>query len=198
MSSNPNEDVLTTHTYDGIQEYDNPMPGWWSFIFITNIVWAVVYVVGMSMDFLPDYQDDLRAEMVIQQRIEEANRAALPPVTPEMLAEAAADGGVVALGAEVYAMNCATCHGSRGEGLIGPNLTDDAWLRGDDTMASLHEAIAGGTPNGMPAWGPILLQEELVAVTAFTKSLQGTNPPNPKAPEGEPPSSPDESNPEDG
>lgn len=185
-SPTTDEDLLTTHSYDGIQEYDNPMPGWWMFIFIANIVWAAVYVVGISLDFFPEYEDDLRAEMKIQAEIEDRMRQELPPVTPEMLAEAVDKEDVVMKGSEVYAMNCAQCHGKRGEGLIGPNLTDDAWLNGDGTLVSMHGVIVSGTDKGMPGWGPILLQEDLVAVTVFAKTLQGTNPPNAKAAEGKP------------
>lgn len=184
MSSSPNEDLLTTHNYDGIQEYDNPMPGWWIFIFVTNIVWAGVYIVGINLDFLPEYEDDLRADMMIQQQLEDRARQALPPVTPETLAEAAANPEAVLKGAEVFAMNCAACHGAQGQGLIGPNLADNAWLYGDGGLMPLHDVIEQGTPRGMPGWGTILLQADLVGVVAYVKSLQGTNPPNPKPPEG--------------
>jgi cytochrome c oxidase cbb3-type subunit 3 len=189
MSSKPSgEDVLTTHNYDGIQEYDNPMPGWWSFIFLTNIVMAVVYVVGINLNFFPDYQEDLRAEMAIQQELEDRAKKDLPPVTPEMLAEAAGKPDTIQTGAEVYAMNCAVCHGAHGQGLIGPNLTDDAWLNGDGQLVAIHKVVETGTTKGMPGWGPILLQTDIVAVVAFVKSLQGTNPPDPKAAEGVVPS----------
>lgn len=186
MSSNRiDEDNLKTHNYDGIQEYDNPMPGWWTFIFVTNIIWAGVYVVGINLSIFPDYQTDLRAEMEIQEELEQRALDNLPPLTPEMLAEAAGDDTVITAGADVYAMHCSTCHGNQGQGLIGPNLTDTAWINGDGGLDSLHTVVVKGTNKGMPGWGPILGQQSLVSVIAFVKSLQGTTPPNPKAPEGE-------------
>lgn len=186
-SKSTSEDVLTTHNYDGIQEYDNPMPGWWSFIFITNIVWAAVYMVGINLDFFPDAHDDLRADMAVQRAIEDRHRQALPPVTPEMLAEAVGSDDAVTQGAEVFAMNCAACHGNQGQGVIGPNLTDDSWINGDGGLLAIHSVVTKGTSKGMPGWGPILPQGDLIAVIAFTKSLHGTKPPNPKAAEGEVP-----------
>ena len=153
--SKTNEPPLTTHTYDGIQEYDNPMPGWWSFLFIACVVWGVVYWIAITVDLLPTYETEFAAEMEIQRKLEEAAKANLPPITPQMLAEAQGDEAVAAHGAEVFAMHCATCHGKLGEGQIGPNLTDTAWIVGDDSLASIHKTVQRGTPNGMPQWGSI-------------------------------------------
>ena len=178
------DDLLTSHNYDGIQEYDNPMPGWWTFIFITNVVWAVVYFVGINMDFLPEYEDDLRVEMAIQNELEQRAVKELPPVNADMLAEALANSDTVLNGASVFATNCAACHGAQGQGTIGPNLTDNAWLTGDGELENLHTVVASGTANGMPGWAAILSQDDLVAVVAFVKSIRGTSPPNPKAAEG--------------
>ena len=47
------------HSYDGIEEYDNPLPGWWKGIFYASVVWAGVYVVGINRDYIPDRLDDL-------------------------------------------------------------------------------------------------------------------------------------------
>lgn len=178
------EDLLTSHNYDGIQEYDNPMPGWWTFIFLTNIAWAAVYFVGINIGMIPTYQDDLKVDMAEQRALEAKAVQDRPPLTPEMLAEAAGKEEVVLAGASVYAMNCAACHGKAGEGLIGPNLTDNAWLYGAGDVAGIHDVVAKGTSKGMPGWSAILSQDELVGVIAYVKSLAGSNPPNPKAPEG--------------
>ena len=182
--SDSRDDVLLTHNYDGIEEYDNPMPGWWSFIFVTNIIWAGVYVTGISLGLLPTYEVDLRADMAIQKQLEDQARQDLPPITPEVLAAGVEDSNALARGATVYKMNCAVCHGNAGEGLIGPNLTDDAWLNGDGTVASIHEVIANGTSKGMPPWGKVLGRDDQIAVTGFVTKMQGMNPPNAKPAEG--------------
>lgn len=188
MAEKPKQEVqqvaILAHTYDDIQEYDNPMPGWWSFMFVASIVWSVVYFVGISLGLLPDYETDLRAEMAIQASLEAKAAAAAPPLSTEDLLASATDPDKIARGETVYKMNCAVCHGNAGEGLIGPNLTDNAWIVGDGSVASIHQVVVDGTDRGMPPWGRVLVRDDLVAVTGFVTSLQGTNPPNPKPPEG--------------
>ena len=88
-------------------------------------------------------------------------------------------------GAGLYAAVCAACHGDQGQGLIGPNLTDAYWIHGgapEDVYRVIHEGVPA---NGMPAWEGMLSQEEQAQAMAFVLSLQGTNPPNPKEPQGE-------------
>lgn len=178
------DDVLTSHSYDGIQEFDNPMPAWWTWIFVGSCIWAGVYVVGINLNFIPDYQDDLQAQMEEQREIEAIMAAEVPPLTPEMLARAIDKEGVAEAGESVFTMNCAACHGTRGEGQIGPNLTDNAWLHGND-LADIHRVIEEGVPSkGMPAWGPILQREDMIAVIAYVETLRGTDIEG-KAPEGE-------------
>lgn len=179
------DDVLTTHNYDGIQEYDNPMPSWWMWIFIACCVWAAVYFVGINIDMIPDTHDKLAMEMAAAAEQQTAIAAVVPPVTSEMLEKAAASDDVIKQGEQVFTMNCAACHGNKGQGLIGPNLTDDAWLYGG-ALTDIHHQVENGKPdNGMPAWGDILVQDDQLAVVAYVNSLRGTNPPDPKPPQGE-------------
>ena len=68
--------------------------------------------------------------------------------------------------------------------MIGPNLADDSFLHGG-SIDSVYLVVAGGVlAKGMPAWGTMLKPDELSHVVAYVKSLQGTSPANPKAPEG--------------
>lgn len=178
------ESVLTTHEYDGIQEYDNPMPGWWTWIFIATIVWSGVYYVGLGLNIIPDYDAQLSAELELQRELKGAAVAETPPVTPEMLAEAVGDAERVTRGKQVYDMNCAACHGQNGEGLIGPNLADNAWIHGNE-LVEINRVVEEGVPaKGMPAWGEILNQDDMLSVLAYVDQLRGTDPPNAKAPEG--------------
>jgi cytochrome c oxidase cbb3-type subunit 3 len=87
-------------------------------------------------------------------------------------------------GGEVFAKNCGSCHGSKGEGSIGPNLTDKFWIHGAKLSEIYTTVEKGVLDKGMPPWGPVLKPEELKQVVAFVKSLKGSNPPNPKAPQG--------------
>lgn len=102
----------------------------------------------------------------------------------EALLALASDPTALANGKSLYDMNCAVCHRADGGGLIGPNLTDDAWLHGSAPTA-IHATIANGVlEKGMPPWDRLLKPEQVNAVTAYVISLRGTNPPAPKAPEG--------------
>ena len=77
------------------------------------------------------------------------------------------------------------CHAQQGQGLVGPNLTDDYWIHGG-LISDLRTVILNGVPEkGMLSWRGILKDEEINAVTAYVWTLHGTNPPNPKKPEGE-------------
>ena len=87
--------------------------------------------------------------------------------------------------ATLYQANCMPCHGAAGEGGIGPNLTDAYWIHGS-THLSMFEIVTDGVlEKGMTPWGSILSVEERAQIVAFVASLQGTNPPNAKAPQGE-------------
>lgn len=179
---------LIDHEYDGIQEYDNPLPRWWVYTFWATIVFSVLYAlnvpgIGTGKGRIADYE----ASVV-------AYAAAHPPeqntVSEEMLAALVADPAKVAEGKTTFATYCVSCHRADGGGLIGPNLTDDAWIHGG-SPTQVHRTIAVGVlEKGMPPWERILKPEQLNHVTAYVLSLKGTNPPNPKAPEGTPAAAP--------
>lgn len=88
-------------------------------------------------------------------------------------------------GKTVFMQNCAVCHGQRGEGLIGPNMTDKYWVHGG-TKDEINKIINVGVPiKGMVPWKGIITNQQIDSVVDYILSLQGTNPPNQKAPEGE-------------
>jgi len=180
------KDELLDHNYDGIMEYDNPMPGWWVAIFVITVIWAVIYLVGIELNVLPRYGDDLKAGQKELAMMREAHEASQPKLVIDeaMLAEASKDADNRTKGAAVYAANCASCHGDKAQGVIGPNLTDDHWLYGRDYMA-IHKVIVDGTANGMPPWGSILAPQEVVEVVAYIDSVHGTNPAGAKEPQGD-------------
>lgn len=186
MAADGYKDELLDHNYDGIQEYDNPMPGWWSAIFVLTIIWAGIYLVGIELGVFPRYGDDLKASQDELFAMREAHKKSKPPVVVDakMLLAAAGDNEQVMQGAAVYGSNCASCHGDKGQGGIGPNLTDDNWIYGPEHM-SMHKTIVNGTSNGMPPWGSVLPPEEIVAVVAFIDSVHGTDPANAKEPQGD-------------
>ncbi|CAN5424011.1 cbb3-type cytochrome c oxidase N-terminal domain-containing protein [soil metagenome] len=177
------EPTLLGHSYDGIQEYDNPLPGWWSMGFWATIVFAFAYV-GLSPLLIktPDqaYRGALAEYAGKKERREIADAK---NVSEQVLERDAHDPKAVAKGAAVFAKRCVACHTEDGHGLIGPNLTDLFQIHGSTRM-DLFTTIRGGvlgTP--MLAWGEQLPPSDVVAVAAFVSTLRGTNIPG-KAPQG--------------
>jgi cytochrome c oxidase cbb3-type subunit 3 len=177
------DDRLLDHSYDGIQEYDNPLPRWWVWIFWATIIWAPIYYFlpvpfgegpGMVALYEADVAKAASARPVVTG----------PSVTDDQLTQLAGSPAALADGKAVYDLNCAACHRADGGGLIGPNLADDAWIHGGSPMQVYNTIAVGVLAKGMPPWERILKPEQLNNVTAYVLSLQGTNPPNPKAPEG--------------
>ncbi|MBL0892168.1 MAG: c-type cytochrome [Gemmatimonadaceae bacterium] len=177
-------DKLLDHTYDGIQEYDNPMPRWWLTTFAITIVFSVLYVInigpiGAGDGWIADYEKSMREYAA-------ANPApAGGGATPEQLNALLADASALSKGKETYTSYCASCHGPDGGGIIGPNLADAYWLHGGD-IGSIYKTVAQGVlAKGMPPWEKSLKPDQLQAVVAYVASLKGTTPSNPKAPQGE-------------
>jgi cytochrome c oxidase cbb3-type subunit 3 len=179
------DDRLMHHEYDGIKEYDNPLPFWWKGIFVISIAHAAAYFAWYHLGGPGETEGERYAAEV---RELEAKRAAAPKaamvVDEASLASMAEDSGLVERGHAVFAKNCASCHSDKGQGLVGPNLTDAFQIHGT-TRLDLYTTIQNGVPEkGMLSWGPVLPPEELAAVTAFVTTLRGTDVPGGKAAEG--------------
>lgn len=168
---------LLDHEYDGIREYDNPMPGWWTSIYIGSIIFAGFYVVYFHLaDWgstdAQSYQVQLagyESKKEIRARAEAAN------VSEASLTAAVRDPKVVDKGAAVFKSRCVSCHADDGRGLIGPNLSDLRQLHGTTRM-DLYKTISNGVPGtAMLAWGEQLPQVDIIAVAAFATSLRGKN-----------------------
>ena len=177
--ANDNERLLE-HSYDGIQEYDNPLPRWWVYLFYATIVFSVLYWfnigVGAGKGRIAQYEAEVAAA-----------KAAHPPRQESGPAELAALAGnpqVVTAGRAVFTTNCASCHRADGGGLIGPNLTDDSWLHGS-TLPEIHRTVSEGVlAKGMPNWGKLLKADDVDAVVAYVSTLRNTQVPGGKAAEG--------------
>lgn len=89
-------------------------------------------------------------------------------------------------GQAVFQMRCAVCHGEKGEGKLGANLADEYWLHGNGGSLSILHILRDGIINrGMPAWKEVIEPEDLLKTAFYVRSLQGTQPPNAKAPQGQ-------------
>ena len=180
--------IIQGHQYDGIQEYDNPMPGWWVWIFIGSFAFAIFYVLGIQvLGYINTYEADLEASLAELEEIR-ASHAALQPafsVDDATLENYVMDATKIEAGATHFAAQCAACHGAEGQGLIGPNLTDAFWIKGG-TNTDIFEVITSGSlEKGMPPWEAMFTAEQRAELVAYIRSLEGTTPPNPKAAEGE-------------
>ena len=177
------EGRILDHEYDGIQEYDNPMPRWWVNMFWATIVFSIIYAinvgpVGSGDGWIADYENDMMA-------FRDQHPEGAPSADAGQLAALATDQSALASGQTVYGQMCAACHGPDGGGTIGPNLADDYWIHGASLPEILHTVSVGVPAKGMPAWDKMLKPEDVNAVVVYVASLRGTSPANPKAPEGE-------------
>jgi len=188
MNQKPSEEHLLDHNYDGIQEYDNPMPKWWLYIFYASILFSGIYLlnvipgVGVGKGRLASYESEMAAARA--KFAAAAPPPAAAPVTDEALLALAADPAQLALGKKVFVSTCASCHREDGGGIIGPNLTDEYWLHGGQPTQILATVMNGVLDKGMPAWGEVLPPEDLKRAVAYITTLHDTHPANPKPPQG--------------
>lgn len=179
------KDPLTDHDFDGIQEYDNPLPTWWLTTFYATIIFAFLYFIHYQFGGGPTLTQELDVAMKNLEKAA-AQHAPAQTETEVVLAEALKDPRFVPLGAGAFDAKCAACHGKELGGLIGPNLTDAYWIHGKGTRLDIANVIRKGVADkGMPPWESMLSRDEVYGLTAYILSKQGSNPPNPKAPQGE-------------
>jgi cytochrome c oxidase cbb3-type subunit III len=179
------KDLLLEHEYDGIQELDNPTPSWFMYLFYCTIGFAVVYlliyhVFGLGQLQYDEYKTEVAQADIAKNEFlsKQANRV------DENTVSLVSDPAVLAAGKTVFMTSCLACHGAQGQGLVGPNLTDDYWLHGGK-ISDVFKTIKYGVPaKGMPTWEKQLSAKQISDVANYVKSLHGTNPPNAKEPQG--------------
>lgn len=177
----PSEARLLTHTYDGIREYDNPLPGWWSAIFWASIVFSAIYLVYYHVGHWGPTPTEKYASALASYEEQRAKQDPTAGITEDMLARRAADPAATQRGQAVFASRCASCHGPEGAGLIGPNLSDLFQLHGHERM-DIYKTIVGGVPNtAMLGWRELMSGNELLDVSAFVSTLRGKNLPGKEA-----------------
>ncbi len=178
-------DMMLDHDYDGIKELDNALPPWWKYGFIITIFIAVLYLLKYEIWHNgPNPIEEYNTEMTTAKDEVDAYLASMKNNVDEKTVTMA-DAAGIAAGQVSFAKTCVPCHGTKGEGGVGPNLTDDYWLHGGN-VADLFKTIKYGYPDkGMQSWqatySPIQIQE----LASYIKTLRGTNPPNGKAPQGD-------------
>lgn len=179
--SQPSDTVTedkTGHTYDGIEEYDNPMPKWWLVFFMLTIVFGLIYLViypglgnfkGLSgWTSVGQWEEEVKEANELYTPIFEAYAK-----TP--IIELAKDVEAMKIGQRLFANNCAVCHGSTGRGSLGfPNLTDDDWLYGGDPE-TIKTTLINGRNGQMPVKGlnPSMSSSDVDNLTHYLLSFSG-------------------------
>ncbi len=180
------DDPLTGHSYDGIQEYDNPLPGWWKWLFVASILIVPPYIMyyhgGAEGRSLEDLYDAAYAEH-IQLQFAEIGEL---PLNRESVVKYLYEESWLRVGKATFKTHCASCHGQDGGGIVGPNLCDDDYKNVKDIADILRVIQNGANGGAMPAWKTRLSPNELVLVSSYVASLRGTTPASPKAAEGRP------------
>lgn len=172
---------IAGHDYDGIQEFDNPLPMWWLWTFWGTIIFAAIYYVHYTFGSGPTLKQELDTDIA---EIETLKKSAVPTTT-EDLATVIHDQEKIKAGMQLYKEKCAACHGDTGEGKIGPNLTDNFWIHGGGTPQDILTVIQNGVlEKGMPPWKDQIKPAELNTLVAYIISTRGSAPVNAKGPEG--------------
>ncbi|WP_026713874.1 cbb3-type cytochrome c oxidase N-terminal domain-containing protein [Flavobacterium daejeonense] len=178
--------LLMNHDYDGIKELDNNLPPWWVYSFYACIVFAAIYLVRYEMLGADNQEMELKKELA-QAKIEVAEYMKnAPDLMDEKTVTQLTDPADLAIGKTTFETNCAACHRADAGGQIGPNLTDDNWILGGGIKNIFHTITNGGRDGkGMISWKGTLKPKEIQKVASYIISLKGSNPKDPKAPDGE-------------
>ncbi|HQY10914.1 MAG TPA: cbb3-type cytochrome c oxidase N-terminal domain-containing protein [Ferruginibacter sp.] len=178
-------DVLLDHDYDGIKELDNALPPWWKYGFYITIVVAFVYllnfhVFGIGKNPTEEYNAEMEKARIEKEIYEASNKDKVDENNVPM-----ADAAGLKAGEKLFELNCVACHLKSGGGNVGPNLTDDYWLHKGSLNDIYHTIKVGYPDKGMQSWSNQFTPKEISYLASYIKTLRGTNPPGPKAPQGD-------------
>ena len=166
------------HSWDGIEEYNNPLPRWWYWMFVGTIVFSIGYLTfypglgdfkgigfnGKPWSQISQYQDEVQAA-------EQETGALYAKYKGMSIPDVAKDPAAMTIGKNLFDTYCIQCHGSDAKGSRGfPNLTDTDWIYGG-TPEKIHETITKGRTGIMAAWGPILGEEGVRDAANYVMSL---------------------------
>lgn len=174
------------HSYDGIRELDNATPPWFTIAFIATIIFGLGYlyryhVAHGAPNQYEEYENSVtQAKMEVEAYLKKSG-SAIDENTVTMR-----DAAGIADGAKLYTANCAVCHGDKGQGSVGPNLTDEEWLHGCSIQDVFKSIKYGWVANGMKSWKDDFSGAQIADLASYIETLKGTKPAGAKAPQGTP------------
>lgn len=179
-------DVMLDHDYDGIKELDNVLPPWWVALFYITIIFGVVYLIRFHVINEYDQASEFEREMELAQAEIDKYKLSSPDVFDINTMELLTDAESLNIGKTLFNNQCAACHREDMGGAIGPNLVDEYWVLGG-SLKDIYNTIAEGgrEGKGMIPWKTTLKPAQMQKLASYIISMQGTNPPDAKAPEGE-------------
>lgn len=180
------EAIVMDHDYDGIRELDNKLPRWWVWTFYLTIIAGVIYMYRFHIAHTaPLSGEEYAIEMKKAEVEKEAYLKKSANNVDENNAKLLTAEADLAAGKAVFTTVCKACHGEKGEGGVGPNLTDDYWLHGGDIKSVFKTIKYGVDGKGMKSWKDDYSPLQIEQIASYVKSLHGTNPPNAKPKQGE-------------
>jgi cytochrome c oxidase cbb3-type subunit 3 len=177
-TSKEETDQTLGHEFDGIQEFDNPLPRWWFQLFLATVIFALGYLA--LYPGLGNYKGLLgwtsanqwEEEMAHADEVYKPVFAKYAALSVEELNQPGNETGLK-MGQRMFSNNCAVCHGQGGQGAYGfPTLSDSDWLYGGQP-ATIIQTITNGRRGAMPAWGPVLGEDGVQDVANYVLSLSG-------------------------
>ncbi len=176
--------IMTDHEYDGIRELDNSLPPWWKYGFFLTIVWAFGYMLYYHISSGPSSAQEYKSQMTQAASDLAAYRKMAKNLVDESNVAVLKDGSDLQAGSSIFTQYCIVCHAADGGGIVGPNLTDNYWIHGNDIKNIFTTIKYGVQGKGMKSWQQELSPVMMAQVASYITTLQGTSPASPKAPEG--------------
>ena len=178
------QEIMFEHSYDGIRELDNRIPPWFSWLFYITIFFAMYYLLDYHVLRTGILQEEEYAQEVKEAEQLRAELIRTGAFINEETVTLLNDQTSITSGRNIFSVNCTACHREDAGGLIGPNLTDEFWIHGGG-IKDIFKTIKYGVPaKGMVSWQSQLNPKQIQEVTSFIIYLKGSNPANPKPPQG--------------
>ena len=185
MNDNPDKHLILNHDADGIKELDNNLPRWWLWLLNISIIYGLAYMAYFHVFDIGHSAKVTFQRKAYQALLDQRERDATTSGEAELNLQPLSEVEALAAGETIFVANCLVCHTATGGGSLGPNLCDEYFLHGP-TFSDSYQTIKNGVvAKGMIAWKKQLKPDQIHSVASYIWTFRGSNPDNPKAPEGD-------------